>query len=175
MESISCADTHYSCDWCGACPYEECQQPDLRLTKAARKPLQIEDAPMELLPDPPGLEEVIHGPLSKDTFGGLDDEEALHFDTGKLDMTLIDPGFMRSMAEALGYGANKYGVDNWRKGSSYRRYMASTLRHIQAFLEREDLDDESGCEHLAHAACNIMFVMAWQHAGIGKDDRFQPM
>jgi hypothetical protein len=130
---------------------------------------------MELLPDPPGLEEVIHGPPTPDTFGGLDDSEAMHFDSGKPDLTLIDPGFQREMAKVLGYGAKKYSVDNWRKGSSYRRYVASTLRHIQAFLEREDIDPESECEHLAHAACNIMFIMAWKRAGIGKDDRFEPM
>lgn len=207
MEPISCPAGHLSCEWCGAYPYEECKQPDLRHTPAARKapefkvcdycsspewctenpppegvipnckqPLRFTEGPDESFPDPPRMhDDMVDAMMQSDTFGGLDETEAKHFDEGKPDLTLIDPHFLRSVAVALGYGSAKYGVDNWRKGSSYRRYMASTLRHIQAFLEQEDVDPESGAHHLAHAACNIMFVMAWQQAGIGKDDRFKPM
>jgi hypothetical protein len=101
--------------------------------------------------------------------------EASHLDTGKPDMTLIDPGFLRELAKVLAFGAAKYGVENWRKGSSFRRYVASALRHQMAFLEKEDVDPESGCLHLAHATANLMFVLAWQRTAKGADDRLPPM
>lgn len=176
-----CPDNWERCDWCGAAPNEICRSPDYWDHAGARSTETAHPEPEQLyiFPEIQVNEQrqvpALDARASSQTFDALEEGEARHFDDGKPDLTLLDPGFLKSVAAALGYGAAKYGVDNWRKGSSYRRYTASALRHIEAFLDREDLDDESGEHHLAHAVCNLMFVMAWQKAGRGKDDRFKPL
>ena len=60
----------------------------------------------------------------------------------------------------LTYGANKYAPDSWRHiEDAVNRYYASLRRHINAYRKGEKIDPESGLSHLAHAACNIMFLM----------------
>ena len=175
-----CPENWEYCDWCGAAANEPCLDPDYAARTGAGSASSVPESEFQpsLFPE---LEDVpmqiptIDARASSQTFEALEEGEARHFDDGKPDLTLLDRGFLESVSAALGYGAAKYGVDNWRKGSSYRRYTASALRHIEAFLDREDLDHESGEHHLAHAVCNLMFVMAWQRAGKGKDDRFQPL
>ena len=82
------------------------------------------------------------------------------YDNGKLQMSLIDPIFIEELAEVLTFGANKYGPNNWQEvEEAPRRYKDALLRHIVAYLKGEVLDQESGLDHLAHAACNVMFLM----------------
>jgi hypothetical protein len=37
--------------------------------------------------------------------------------------------------------------------------MAALLRHINAWRRGEKCDDESGLHHLAHALCNVAFLL----------------
>lgn len=64
-----------------------------------------------------------------------------------------------SMAAVLEYGAQKYDRDNWRKPSPNKLSSADSLyRHIDAILEGEELDKDSGFQHIGHILCNIMFL-----------------
>lgn len=56
------------------------------------------------------------------------------------------------------YGAEKYEPNNWQKVDKHR-YYAAMMRHMVAELKGEDCDQESGLLHLAHMACNALFLL----------------
>ena len=69
------------------------------------------------------------------------------------------------------FGAKKYDDWNWARGFDWSRILDSLHRHIGAWQSGEDLDQETGISHLAHASCNIMFLQYFELFDIGKDDR----
>ena len=79
--------------------------------------------------------------------------------TGKLDLTLVEPDFIRAVAKVREYGMAKYGDrDNW-KTVPIEAFRAAAYRHWLAYLSGEEVDSESGLTHLEHCACNLMFLM----------------
>src|SRR5690554_1536972 len=82
-------------------------------------------------------------------------------DHGKPRYGLIPPHAELELARVLTMGAEKYGADNWRKGGaeSIPRYVDAAQRHIAAYRRGEELDGESGLQHLAHAVASLMFIM----------------
>jgi len=92
-------------------------------------------------------------------------------DVDKPRVELVDPGFILEVAKVLAHGAEKYGADNWRKGLPWMRTYASVLRHMFLWAKGEDCDQESGISHLAHAACNIMFLLEWRYSHRELDNR----
>jgi len=73
---------------------------------------------------------------------------------GKLPMELIPRSTLEGLARSFDEGAHKYGAYNWRAGISYSTYYGALLRHLVAFWDGEDIDEESGNHHLDHAlAC----------------------
>ena len=85
-------------------------------------------------------------------------EGADKFDTGKPDLSLIDPSLVNAAARALGFGAKKYGRNNYKKGMDINRLYASLLRHTFARISGELVDKESGLDHLDHMAANIQLL-----------------
>ena len=67
---------------------------------------------------------------------------------------LIPPEAMFKIAEILHEGAQKYGEENWR-GLNYRTNLNHALQHIYGHLAGDKTED-----HLAHAACRILFALA---------------
>ncbi|MCK9629534.1 MAG: DUF5664 domain-containing protein [Bacteroidales bacterium] len=67
------------------------------------------------------------------------------------------------VAQALTLGAAKYPVpENWRHvPDARRRYFAAAIRHAVAWVKGERLDPESGLPHLAHLACNALFLLSF--------------
>ena len=63
--------------------------------------------------------------------------------------------------KVLEFGANKYAAHNWQQGEGFRytRVLNSLLRHVFAYMRGEDLDPESGLSHMAHAGCNVLFIL----------------
>lgn len=94
-------------------------------------------------------------------------------DSGKPRLDLLPFDALEEVSKALNYGASKYETHNWRKGFDYSRLIGATLRHIGAWQNGQDLDEESGVSHLAHAATNLLFLIALQKEGNGKDDRYK--
>lgn len=81
-------------------------------------------------------------------------------DEGKLRFDLVDAEFEEQLAAVLTAGANKYGANNWQKVEDAKnRYYAALRRHIAAWRKGEQVDAETGIDHLAHAAANIMFLL----------------
>lgn len=105
--------------------------------------------------------------------GGSDVPAFTKYDTGKEPISLIPPRAIRDIAAVLGYGAQKYAPNNWQKVDVRSRYLNAAMRHLLAYAEGEDIDKESGLQHLAHAAASICFLLARDRNGrpFGKDDR----
>lgn len=58
----------------------------------------------------------------------------------------------------LDYGAEKYERAGWKKVEP-ERYRAALIRHQRDILSGEQFDVESGLMHLAHLACNALFLL----------------
>jgi hypothetical protein len=99
--------------------------------------------------------------------------KAPKFDSGKIRLDLLPVRPMKDVAEVLTIGADKYGANSWREGEmiAWSRCYAAAQRHLMQFWSGEDLDQETGKSHLAHAACNLLFMI--EHSYINKqgDDR----
>lgn len=81
-------------------------------------------------------------------------------DKAKSRLDLLPGRATLRVGDVLGHGARKYGDENWRRvEGAKRRYRAAALRHMMADLAGEGADPESGIEHLAHAACSLLFVL----------------
>jgi len=95
------------------------------------------------------------------------------FDGGKPMVDLVPPEAILGMAEILTYGANKYEAHNWAKGMDWSRVYAALQRHLLAWQQGIDIDDESGMSHLHHAITNVAFLIAYSQRGTGNDDRYK--
>ena len=93
-------------------------------------------------------------------------EDKMKIDQGKPKLALVYTSFINATARVREYGLIKYpDAENWRTTPTVDHYNA-LLRHVLAAkaallkeAEGSELDDESGLHHLAHAACNIMFLI----------------
>jgi hypothetical protein len=101
----------------------------------------------------------------------VDGQAFTKHDSGKPRFDLIPPEFLEETAQVLAYGAAKYSANNWAAGADWGRYFAAMMRHLWAWWKGENEDPETGFSHLAHAACCLAFLMAYQRRNIGKDDR----
>ena len=84
---------------------------------------------------------------------------ASHYDKGKPMVELIPPECMGEVGKVMEHGCHKYAPNNWKKGTNWLRYIGSALRHIFAWMTGVDKDHESGINPLAHAICDLMFVL----------------
>ena len=92
-------------------------------------------------------------------------------DCGKAPYHLIAPELLDGVAQILDVGARKYEPRNWEAGMNWSRPFSALMRHMWAWWRGEGQDPETGMSHLWHAACCIMFLMAYEARKAGKDDR----
>lgn len=79
---------------------------------------------------------------------------------------------LEAVCRVLAFGANKYAERNWEAGFAYSRAYGAVLRHVFAFASGESHDPETGEHHISHAACEVMFLLAWDARGFKHfDDR----
>lgn len=97
-------------------------------------------------------------------------EQGLKFDKDKPRMELLMRGMPRALQDVgkvLTFGARKYKAHSWQTvPNNVARYEAALTRHLLAHSSGEVLDPESGLSHLAHAACNALFLLELQHMGV---------
>lgn len=79
-------------------------------------------------------------------------------DNCKVKWSLLPWETLEEVVQVMQYGAEKYGVDNWKHVDPPMRYWDAALRHMIAFQEGEKLD-ESGLHHLAHAITSLLFLL----------------
>lgn len=98
-------------------------------------------------------------------------EPAWKQDGGKARMDLIAPEMLFGVAEVLRFGAAKYAERNWERGMSWGRCFGALMRHLWSWWRGDAHDPETGFPHLWHAACCLMFLIAYEERKIGTDDR----
>lgn len=84
----------------------------------------------------------------------------------KPQLSLVYRSFVEEVAKVRAYGLTKYpNAENWRT-TTRRQHYDALLRHVFQAIDDLDgdepnlkLDEESALPHLAHAACNIMFLI----------------
>lgn len=90
---------------------------------------------------------------------GISKDQSAKADKGKLELSLVNPELVKAVAEVRMYGTEKYGdSENWRKVKP-KRYVDALYRHLLAYIEGNEVDEESGLSHLAHMACNLSFLL----------------
>lgn len=93
---------------------------------------------------------------------------------GKSRIDLIPSKPLVAIGEVLAFGARKYKPNNWRLGLSWEDTFASLQRHLLAWHDGEDTDPETKLAHLAHAGCQLMFLIEYAMTQTGEDDRWAP-
>ena len=99
----------------------------------------------------------------------------MKYDQGKLLFGCLSRGLalpLREVAAVLTYGANKYERDSWQRlPNGAQRYEDAMERHLNAWRLGENVDAESGLSHLAHAACNLLFILHYEMTTLKQPDK----
>lgn len=96
--------------------------------------------------------------------------EGKRFDGDKIRLELLPFDALEEVGKVLTFGAKKYGDRNWELGFNYSRVLGCLCRHVFAYARGEKIDSESGLSHMAHAACNVLMLLAFEKRGVGVDD-----
>ncbi len=101
----------------------------------------------------------------------IDGDTFVKFDHGKPRCELLPAEPLIAVAEILTSGAVKYEANQWTKGGPWMRCIGACLRHVFAWMAGEDNCPDSGHNHIAHAMCNLMFLLTFIIRNDGTDDR----
>ena len=97
--------------------------------------------------------------------------EAMKYDGEKVRLDLLPADPIIDVGKVLTYGAKKYSERNWERGLAWSRCYGAALRHLLAWHKGETNDPETGLNHLAHAACEILFLLEFSRTHPELDDR----
>jgi hypothetical protein len=78
---------------------------------------------------------------------------------------------LEGACRVFAYGAGKYAAWNWAKGMAWSVPLGCALRHMQAVLDGEFIDDESGLPHIDHVFSNIVMLDYFEKHYPEGDDR----
>ena len=81
------------------------------------------------------------------------------YDKGKPKWSMLPFAQVEQILRIVEFGAEKYGKDNWQTCKEPERYIDAAFRHLIAYASGNKKDSESGKSHLAHCACNLLFLM----------------
>ena len=98
---------------------------------------------------------------------------AKRYNTGKPQLSYIGtmPAALAEFSRVCEFGAEKYERHNYLRGANFSQYMDSHDRHRLAWQMGEDIDPETGCHHLAHAAWNAQMLLEMALCRPDLDDR----
>lgn len=97
------------------------------------------------------------------------------FGDKKPSLHLVPPAASLYMALAMRNGAEKYGPFNWRdKAVEVMTYIGAAERHMKAWVDGEELADDSGIPHLAHALASLAILVDALEVGNAIDNRPPP-
>lgn len=90
----------------------------------------------------------------------------------KPSLALIPGSALVEIANAMALGNRKYGPANWRVDPVEALvYANALLRHMEAWIDGETMDPESGANHLGHAAANAIILLDAGFCGSLIDNR----
>lgn len=84
----------------------------------------------------------------------------------KIDYTIIPWEGMDEVVAVFEMGAKKYARDNYKLGDGLPldTYRKSMLRHLLQSVKEQDVDEESGLDHIAHLVANgLMYLWQKEH------------
>ena len=84
-------------------------------------------------------------------------EQALRYNEGKPQWSLVHFKSLEPMVRVLEFGALKYAPRNWQKKMDPMKILESMQRHLAALFDGEEVDSESGISHMGHIQANAMF------------------
>lgn len=97
--------------------------------------------------------------------------------SSKTPLGLLPWSALVQVAGVFAVGAKKYGSYNWRtKGQPVQHvtYVEAAFRHLAAYMDGQTIDPETGCNHLAHAACGLLILLDASAVGNSIDNRPTP-
>lgn len=89
----------------------------------------------------------------------------------KLSYCLLGRKLVENKARIWEHGASKYSRGNWLKGRPWTDCADSLLRHLTAFLNGEDIDPDSGLEHVDLIGTSADILINAVHTRPDLDDR----
>jgi|ERR1035437_1396603 hypothetical protein len=93
----------------------------------------------------------------------------------KVNLHLVPASSIIYQALAMENGARRYGPYNWRENKVICTiYISAAMRHLQAFLDGEELAPDSLIPHLGHALASIGIIVDATETGNLVDDRPAP-
>ena len=99
------------------------------------------------------------------------DGKGLRYNAGKAPMHLLPVDALLALADVYAFGAKKYAPRNWERGMDWSKCYDSLMRHLFAYQQGIDRDEETKLLHTAHLAWNAIALLTYQIRGIGNDDR----
>lgn len=84
---------------------------------------------------------------------------------------LIPHEALEALAEHFGRGAEKYADRNWERGYDWALTFAALNRHLWAWWGGEDVDPETGSNHMTAVAWHAFVAFTFQERGLGTDSR----
>lgn len=102
----------------------------------------------------------------------ITEKKAIKNDQGKPPLSILTKESLYAEARGFEYGHKKYGdKHNYKLGMEWTRMLDASMRHIVAFSNKEDIDSESGLNHLWHAKCCLAMLIYYYENKKGLDDR----
>lgn len=93
----------------------------------------------------------------------------------KVPISVVPATVLTELALGLAEGAIKYGKYNWRSvGVRYSIYYDATMRHLISHFEGEDIDPDSGLNHITKAISSLTVLRDAMIQGKWTDDRPMP-
>ena len=93
---------------------------------------------------------------------------------------LIPWRIIYEVAEHFGRGARKYDERNWERGYAWSLSFAALHRHLEAFWNRDDIDDDPSLyeegerhvvRHITAVVWHALVLAYFSRFGVGTDDR----
>lgn len=78
---------------------------------------------------------------------------------------------LAELGRVFAFGETKYKDYNFRRGYAWSLSYDALQRHLWAFWNREDNDQESGLHHAAHACWHCLVLCFFSLTKRGTDDR----
>lgn len=94
-------------------------------------------------------------------------------DSNKPDYSLLTAAMLEPMIRGFMHGETKYGRHNFKSGFVNTRLTAAAMRHIQAFNDGIDIDEDSGNHHLGNAMAALAILLDNIHNGTSTENRYQ--
>ena len=79
-------------------------------------------------------------------------------DADNVRFDLIPQLALMEIAKVLSVGAIRYGEHDYRKGFPFSDVVNHLLRHLNLYLRGDKSEN-----HLSHAACNVLFLLEYEH------------